>query len=124
MKLFLTVVYTITLSSMLLSCKKNGDEASSKHCEEDNTAVTTFTNSGNISLRVQVATSLTDQFAPINPKVNVDLEPGASVSKALEAEKYFIVWSRDCPSNCSTITYYSKTYAACSENNETQGLGE
>lgn len=116
-------LYAMTISCILLSCKK-GDSDTGESCEEDNTAETTFTNSGSIPLQVEVATSLTPQFEPINPTISVVLQPGASVKKGLYAEQYFIIWSRDCPTNCSTITYYSKTYAACSDNQETQGLAE
>ncbi len=116
-------LYAITIFCTLISCKKGTDDAGNS-CEDDNTAETTFTNNGNISLHVEVATSLTPQFEPISPSISVELAPGASVSKGLYADQYFIIWSRGCPTNCSTITYYSKTYASCTKNQETQGLPE
>lgn len=117
-------LYFMTIVFISVSCKKGGDDDGGESCMDDNTTKTTFTNTGSIPLRVQVATSLTDQFEPINAIVNEDLAPGASVSKGMYADKYFIVWSRDCPTNCSMVTYYSKTYAACGDNQEKQGLAE
>lgn len=120
MRLLKTMLFSAVITCSLYSCSKPGDDASD--CEDNNTTKVTYTNTGSTPLRVEVATSLTPQFKPVSPIVTLDLAPGASVVREISAEKYFTVWSRDCATTCTMVTYYSKTYSQCSEYEEKQGI--
>lgn len=111
----------MAIVSVFLSCKKGGDDEGSD-CEENNRTKVVFTNTGSVPLRVEVATTLTPQFDPINPVFSLDLAGGASVQKEFEADKYFILWYSNCSADCSMVTYYNKTYVPCSEYEEKQGF--
>ena len=121
MKSFKLALFFTALTCVSLSCSKNIDDDSSD-CEDNNTTTVTFTNKGSVPLRVEVSIQLTPQFKPISPVVSLDLAPGATVVREIKADKYFNVWSSNCATNCSMVTYYSKTYAACSAYEEKQGF--
>lgn len=115
------ILFFLAITCLFLGCKKGGDEGA-ESCEEKNTTIVVFTNTGTVPLRVAAASSLTSQFEPIDPVLSIDVAPQASVSREIEANKYFILWYSNCADECTRITNYSKTYAACTENEEKQGF--
>jgi hypothetical protein len=121
MKLIKTMLFATAITFSLLSCSKPGDDDGSD-CEDNDTTKVTYTNTGTVPLRVQVATSLTSAFVPISPIVSIDLAPGASVVKEFAADKYFIVWYANCATTCTMYTYYAKTYATCGVTEEKHGF--
>ncbi|MBL7699084.1 MAG: hypothetical protein JNK79_13045 [Chitinophagaceae bacterium] len=121
MKSFNLTVLFLAITCLVVSCKKGGDDEG-ENCEDNNTTKVTYSNTGSVPLRVVVATSLTSQYEPINPILNIDLAPGASTVKEFDADQYFNVWYSNCSDDCSMVTYYSKTYAQCSEYEEKQGF--
>ena len=121
MKSIKLTLFFAAVTCLFICCSKNIDDDSSD-CEDNNTTTVTFTNKGSVPLRVEVSIQLTPQFKPINPVVSLDLAPGTSVVKEISADKYFTVWTSNCAINCSMVTYYSKTYDACSSYEEKQGF--
>ena len=121
MKSIKLALFFAAIACVFISCKKESGDTDSD-CQNDNTTKVTYTNTGTISLRVQVSYQLTPQFVPINPIFTIDLAPGASVVKEFVADKYFTVWTRDCATTCSMVTYYSKTYVQCNATVEKQGI--
>lgn len=122
MKFLKFSVVFLAISCLFVNCSKNAGDDDDDDCEGNNTTTVIYKNTGTVPLRVQVATSLTAQFVPINPVVNEDLAPGASIEREIDARQYFTVWYNNCATSCSMVTYYSKTYVSCSENTEQQGL--
>lgn len=114
-------LFIVAIACTLLSCKK-GSEDGGPDCESNNTTTVAFTNTGSIPLRVRVSISLTPMFEPVSPIITLDLAAGATVTKEFQADKYFIVWDRDCATTCSRVTYYSKTYTQCLQYEEKQGI--
>lgn len=114
----------LAITCATLSCKKGDDDGGGDDCEEANTAKVVFTNTGNIPMRVVVATSLTPQYEAINPLLTLDIPAGSSVPKVIEAKQYFVLWYRDCADECVMTTYYSKTYAQCMDYEENHGMPE
>lgn len=108
------------LACSLFSCSKGGDAESD--CQDDNTTKVTFSNTGSVPLRVEVAIQLTPQYRPIDPVVVLDLAPGQSTQKEIKADQYFVVWSANCATTCTRATSYSKTYESCSAYEEKLGL--
>ncbi len=120
MKSVKLTLFAIAIASTLFSCKKGEDGG--PDCEDDNTTTVVFTNNGTVALRVQVAIQLTPQYVPIDPVVTLDLAPGATSTKVIKADRYMIVWNRNCSTTCSLVTSYAKTYDACSSNEEIRGI--
>ena len=112
----------MSLACVLFSCKKGEEDDAGPDCENDHTTQVTYTNTGSVPLRIEVATSLTPQYEPVNPILTLDLAPGATVVKEIQADRYFNVWYRDCSTNCTQTTYNSKTYEQCGQYEEKHGL--
>ena len=121
MKSVKLVAFFIAVACTFISCKK-GAEDDTQDCDENNTTSIVFSNTGTTPLRVELASSLTPQFKPINPVVVLDLAPGATVTKEVAADDYFNVWSRDCSTTCTMVTYYRKTYDKCNAYEEKRGI--
>lgn len=121
MKLFKLTMLLATTISLFIGCVKSNEEEV-VDCEENNTTKVTYTNTGTVSLRVQVATSLTPQYVPINPILTFDLAPGVSVTKEFSADKYFTLWYNNCATTCNRYSYHFKTFDACGEYEEKQGI--
>lgn len=121
MKLIKTMLIGTVITLSLLSCTKAGDD-DERDCEYNNTTKVTYTNTGTVPLKVQVAYTLNSAFVPVSPIISLDLAPGASVVKEFSAAKYFTVWYSNCATSCTMNTYYAKTYDACAEYEEKQGF--
>jgi len=119
----LTLLF-LAMTCITLSCKKGDDDGGGDDCENENTTKVVLTNTGNISMRVVVANSLTPQFEAIDPVLSIDIPANSSVTKVIEANEYFILWYRDCADECTQTTYYFKTYAQCMEYEEKHGMEE
>lgn len=113
-------LFFLAIACTFLSCAKGGDDGND--CEDDNTCTIIYTNTGSIPLRVEVAIQLTPQFVPIDPIITLNLAPGATVTKVVKSNRYFTIWSRDCATSCTMVTYYSKTYTNCEAYDEKQGI--
>ena len=103
------------------SCSK-GVEDDGEDCENDNTTVVKFTNTGSQAMKVEVAEQLTPQYQAINPVVSETIAAGQTITKTIQADRYFIVWWNNCATTCNKYTSYAVTYEACSTNEEKRGL--
>lgn len=102
----------------ITGCKKGEDLGDD--CENENTSKVAFTNIGSVPLRVKVAETLTPAFEPISPVVDVVLAPGATQTKIINSDRYYVVWYNNCATSCAIQTYYVKTYDICGEYEEKQ----
>lgn len=116
----LALLFT-AITCLIISCKKNMEEAE-ETCEDANTTQVTYTNTGTVPLKVVTAYSLNSQYEPVNPIHSIELAPGASVVKEFTAGKYWNVWYKNCSTTCTRAIFNTKMYDACAENEEKYGL--
>lgn len=98
---------------LLISCTKSaGEEVPA--CEDNGTTKVTFTNTSGVSLKLEVAQTFNSSYVPNSPVIQMQLAPGATITKEFPYGKYFIELENGCPAACSQRSFYAKTYEQCS----------
>lgn len=121
MKSVKLALFSIAIACVFVGCKKGSDDDDAD-CMDNNTTEVTFKNIGSVPLRLKVATSLTPQMEPINPIINLDLDPGEVSIMDIPADMYHLLWYSNCATACTAYTSYVKTYEQCAEYVEEKGF--
>jgi hypothetical protein len=116
MKSFLSILLTLSLSILTVSCNKPSDEGLA--CETNETTRVTFKNNTSVSQRVEVAKTFNAQFVPLDAILTFDLAPGASSVKEFREGRYFIQWKNGCSGTCSQSAFYAKEFLMCGDTQE------